>query len=606
MRQSRSCRRTLALSVVLLAFCVGGLGLAPSAQAAKDPLKMVPSNCLFCVRINNPDAAMGQVDLFLTGLLPMGISMMAKGQIAQVLGSPEPKGLNMADSFVLFGPLPGGAGPDPTRIGILIPASDYQQFVGGNPNVSDPDAMGISKIGPAGSQMLVATQVGGYALASTPGNEQALVDMKKSAPGAAAGLAASLDAAELKRAQTAPVWAYANVQLAGQMFGPMIQAKVQEAKQGLEEMKAQGGPMMGNMGGVMDMYAGLIDTMMKETKFVSLSLEPSANMIRAAFVAAAMPGTDMAKMLAGGSATQQGADLRGYLQNGAMMNFVLRTDHPAMRQFSVKYMELISSLTGGEIPEEEAQKLKTLTTNMVDAMGGPVVFSMAADPKTKPPFAMKYVLAVKDKEKFYDSMEKMTEWMTAGGLTQFYKQMGLEMNYTMTRKNDTYQGVAIDTVKFAMKSTDTQSPQGQMIANMYGEGFEGRLALVNGLCVQAIGADCDKSIRELIDQVKAGGPKQSSSEVQAAMQLIPGAEKADFFATYNYLRILQMVTAMMPMPIPQMDIPTQSNIAMAGTVGDGSFKVELAVPKQHVLEVMMVFMKMQQQKMQQGQGQDQM
>ncbi|MBN2129185.1 MAG: hypothetical protein JW741_06795 [Sedimentisphaerales bacterium] len=603
MRQPRSSRKTLALSVLLLAFCLGELGLAPGAQAAEDPLKMVPDNCLFCVRINNPDAAMGQVDLFLTGLLPMGVSMMAKAQLGQVLGSPDAKGLNMAGNIVLFGPLPGGAGPDPTRIGILIPVSDYQQFVGGNPNVSDADAMGISKINVSGGPILATIPVGGYALASTPGNEQALVDMKKSVAGTTAGLAAKLDAAELKRAQTAPVWAYANVQLAGQMFGPLIQAKLQEAKQGFEEMKEQGGPMMGNLGGVMDMYAGLIDTMMKETKFVSLSLEPSANMIRLAFVAAAMPGTDMAKMLAGGAATQQGADLRGYLQDGAMMNFQLRADYPAMREFGIEYTNLISSLTGGDIPEEEAQKLKTLTTNMMDAMGGPIVFSMAANPKTKPPFAMKYVLAVKDKEKFYDSMEKMTEWMTAGGLTQFYKQMGLEMSYAMTRKSDSYQGVAIDSVKFALKSTDTESPQGQMIANMYGEGFEGRLALVNGLCVQAIGGDCDKGIRDLIDQAKAGGPKQTSSEVQAAMQLIPGAEKADFFATYNYLRLMQMVTAMMPMPMPQMDIPTQSNIAMAGTVGNGGFKLEMAVPKQHVLEVMMVFMKMQQQKMQQSQGQ---
>ena len=603
MRQSRGSRKTLALSVLLLAFCVGEFGLAPGAQAAEDPLKMVPGNSLFCVRINNPDAALGQVDLFLTGLLPMQVSMMAKGQIAQVLGSPEAKGLNMAGSFVLFGPLPGGAGPDPTRIGILIPVSDYQQFVGGNPNVSEPNEMGISKISVGGGPILATVPFGPYALASTPGNEQALADMKKAAAGTTANLAGNLDAAELKRAQTAPVWAYANVQLAGQMFGPMVQAKIQEAKQGFEEMKEQGGPMMGNLGGVMDMYAGLIDTLMKETKSVSLSLEPSATSIRAALVATAMPGTGMAKMLAGGGAAGQGPDLRGYMQDGAMMNFQLRADHPAMREFGVEYMNLISSLTGGDIPPEEAQKLKTLTTNMMDAMGGPIVLSMAANPKTKPPFAMKYVLAVKDEKKFYDSMEQMTGWMTAGGLAQFYKQMGLEISYAMTRKSDTYQGVAIDSIKFSMKSTDTESPQGQMIAGMYGEGFEGRLALVNGLCVQAIGGDCDKAIRELIDQVKAGGPKQTSSEVQTAMQLIPGADKADFFATYNYLRLMQMVTAMMPMPVPQTNIPTQSNIAMAGTVGGGSFKLELAVPKQHVLEVMMVFMQMQQQKMQQNQGQ---
>jgi hypothetical protein len=557
------------------------------------------------VRINNPDAAMGQVDLFLTGLLPMGVSMMAKAQLAQVLGSPQAAGMNMAGTFVVFGPLPGGDAPDPTRIGLLIPVGDYQQFVSGNANVSEPDTLGISKIGPAGNQMLVATQAGQYALASTPGNEQALADAAKSLSGAASGLAGSLGATELKRAQTAPAWAYANVQLAGQMFGPMIQGKIQEAKQGFKEMQGQGAPpMMGNMDSIMDMYAGLLDTLMKETKFISLTLEPSASTIRAALVAAAVPGTDMAKMFTPGAAAQTNGKYVGYLQDGAMMNLAIRADQSAMHEFGMRYFELISALGGEAASKEEMQKLTAAATNMMDAMGGPVAFSMSVEPKAKPPFAMKYVMAVKDQKKFYDSMEKVTELMTTGALASFYKQMGMDMSYEMTRKTDTYKDVAIDSIKFGMKAADTQSAEGQMITNMYGEGFDGRLALVDGVCVQAVGGDPDKGIRELIDQVKADGPQQVPSEVQTAMQLIPGADKADFFATYNYLRLLQMVTAMMPMPIPSADMPTQSNVAMAGTVGDNSLKVEIAVPKQHVLEVMMVFMQMQQQKMQsQGPGQ---
>jgi hypothetical protein len=591
---------------MLLTFCVGGLGFSLTARAADDPLKLVPENTLFCVRVNNPDAAMGQVDPFLTGLLPMGVSMMAKAQIAQVLGSPQAAGLNMSGTLVLFSPLPGGDGFDPTRIGLLIPVSDYQQFVSGNANVSEPDAVGISKIGPAGNQMLVATQAGQYALASTPGNEQALADAAKSLSGAASGLAESLGATELKRAQTAPVWAYANVQLAGQMFGPMIQGKIQEAKQGFKEMQGQGAPpMMGNMDSIMDMYAGLLDTLMKETKFISLTLEPSASTIRAALVAAAVPGTDMAKMLTPGTVAKSSEQYLGYLQNGAMMNFVLRADQSAMHEFGLRYFELISALGGEGTSEEQMQKLKAAAIDMMDAMGGPVVFSMSAEPKAKPPFAMKYVMAVKDAKKFRDNMEKITELMTAGGLASFYKQMGMDMSFEVTRESDTYKGVAIDSIKFGIKATDSQSAEGQMIANMYGEGFDGRLALLDGVCVQAVGGDADKAIRALIDQVKASGPKQVPSEVQNAMQLIPGAEKADFFATYNYLRLLQMVTAMMPMPIPTTPMPTQSNVAMAGTVGDNSLKVEVAVPKQHVLEVMTVFMQMQQQKMQ-GQGPGQM
>jgi hypothetical protein len=56
--------------------------------------------------------------------------------------------------------------------------------------------------------------------------------------------------------------------------------------------------------------------------------------------------------------------------------------------------------------------------------------------------------------------------------------------------------------------------------------------------------------------------------------------------------------AFMPMPMPQVDVPTQSNLAIAGTIGNGKLLLNLAIPKQHVLEVMQIVMRMQQQKMQ--------
>ena len=241
MTRSTRPRQTIVMSTLLLALCAGGVGLAPSTTAAAvDPMSMVPGNSLFCVRINNLDGALGQVDMFLTGISPMGVGMLAKAQLGNMLGSPQPNGINMSGSFTVFGPLPGGDFPDPTRIGILVPISNYQQFTADNPNVSPPDAMGVSKIGAEGNQRFAAVQVGEHALLSTPGNEQALAEMKKSAAGATAGLAAGLDAAELKRAQSSPLWVYGNVELAGQMFGPMIQAKIQEFKQGLDEAKDKG------------------------------------------------------------------------------------------------------------------------------------------------------------------------------------------------------------------------------------------------------------------------------------------------------------------------------------------------------------------------------
>ncbi len=89
------------------------------------------------------------------------------------------------------------------------------------------------------------------------------------------------------------------------------------------------------------------------------------------------------------------------------------------------------------------------------------------------------------------------------------------------------------------------------------------------------------------------------------MNLLPEAKKADFFGTYNILRLIQMGLSFAPVPMPQIDMPSQSNIAYAGDIGGGKLQITVAVPKQHVLEAMMVFMKIQQQKMQEMQQQQQ-
>jgi hypothetical protein len=140
-----------------------------------------------------------------------------------------------------------------------------------------------------------------------------------------------------------------------------------------------------------------------------------------------------------------------------------------------------------------------------------------------------------------------------------------------------------------MKSTDANSPQGQMINVMYGGGFDYRWGMVDGLWVCTIGSNANSAIRELIDQVKAGGPKQMGDEMKAALTLLPEADKADFVVTYNFLRLFKMMTAMVPVPIPQMDIPTKSNIVFAGKAGNGKMVVDIALPKEHLMEIMAAF-----------------
>ncbi len=141
---------------------------------------------------------------------------------------------------------------------------------------------------------------------------------------------------------------------------------------------------------------------------------------------------------------------------------------------------------------------------------------------------------------------------------------------------------------------------------MYGQGMNIRIAMANNLLVYAVASDPVPVIHGLIDQVKSGAAAaQPPAEIQAATKLMPGSEKADFFVTYNILRQIQMISAVAPMPIPPIEAKSQSNIVLAGNAANGKLAIQMALPKQHLQELMGAFMQMQQQRMQQQQqGED--
>ena len=101
-------------------------------------LGMLPAESLFCVRVNNLENSLGQIDQFLTGIspMPMFLSMTVRGQLAKLLGSPELTGLNMSGNFALFAVTTAGESTAPKQSGmfiaVLAPVTDYKQFIDGN------------------------------------------------------------------------------------------------------------------------------------------------------------------------------------------------------------------------------------------------------------------------------------------------------------------------------------------------------------------------------------------------------------------------------------------------------------------------------------------
>jgi hypothetical protein len=204
---------------------------------------------------------------------------------------------------------------------------------------------------------------------------------------------------------------------------------------------------------------------------------------------------------------------------------------------------------------------------------------------------------VKDKDKYQKSYEQMMQ-LTPEFINSVYKDMNLPMTGKCEHKKavSTYKGVAIDLTKLSFKMADVNSPEAQMINAMYGEGIEYRMAAIDDYFAMAIGGDTDNSIKELIDSVKAGD-KALSAEVTEAMTLLGGAEDADMVGTANLIRLAQLITGFMPMPMPLPfdQMQTKTNIAFAGKISDGKVVIDVAIPKQHLSELVMGFMMMQMQ-----------
>ncbi len=607
MRHSRRIPQALVVWTLLLALgAADAAGAVGAAQpAAGDPMKIIPADAMLCVRINKLSTSLAQVDQFLTGISPMGVSMPVRSQLGKFLGAPEPAGVNMGGDIAIFWPLPGGEKPDPKRVGVLIPVGDLQQFLT-NPNVTKPDARGILTIGPEGKPSAAGVPMGNYLLLTQAAYQQALVEAKNWTTGSgAASLAQRLSPEELKRATASPVWAYANIQIVAKMFGPALQEKIKQLQATFQKMQPPGQPLPFQPQEMMGMYTSLLNSLLQETQFVSLSLDPSATAIRLASVVAALPNTEMAKTLRADASQPQQPNLLGYLDNGAAMNGVINLSPALLKTLMLKYADLLTTLLGAA-PKEEVAKFRQLMIDSADALAGNLAWSMSVNPKNKPPLEFKYAAILKDKQKFYQVLELSSKMMTEGALADFYKKLGIQMRFDLKRNVETYKDVSIDALHFAMQPTDANKPdpQTQAMKMMFGEGFELRLATVNNLLLYTMGANPEQKIHTLIDQAKAGGPTQTASEVQAALSLLPDAQKAEVFGTYNLLRAMQLGMAFAPMPMPPMDVSSQSGgIAFSGDIGEGKWLTNVAIPKQHVLELVGVIMKFQQQKMQEQQKQ---
>ncbi len=560
------------------------LANAAALGADNEILKIIPADSLFCIQINNLDFTLSQTDQYLSGILPpmMGTQMAVRMGLAKIFENPSLDGINTSGSFGVFADA-GGSKLMEEMLTIVIPVADYQKLVNSSPNLNPPDANGISTLKMGG----LVTQVGNFVFVKPPDvNYGSLLTLKKSVAGAEfKSLASSLDSVSAAQAASGPLWIYCNMPQIEKTFGPQITAAFEAMKKQFEQMPPGAFGTTGSVADIMNIYFDIIKGFVSQSKYVSLTIKPQPNVLTISTTVSALPGTKMASLFTTDTLTKKENKLRPYLQNGAMMNYSGNVTGKLNSEATKLFVDWFSKKT----TPERAAKIQALANDIASVFNGNDAVSASIDPNSKPPFSELIVSEISDKDKFNKMVDKGAELVNSGIVNDLYKDLGMPLQCSLIVKRgvENYNGVSIDSAVLAMKLADANSPQAQMMKQIYGDGITYRWAIVNNLFVCALGSDSNAKLKKLIDQVKAGGPTQVCSEVKDALALLPGSEKACCIATFNLVRCFDFLPMM-----PKMNIPTKSNLVFAGKMDNGSVTIDIVLPKTHLMEIVQVVQSM--------------
>ncbi|MGB2808183.1 MAG: hypothetical protein WBC22_10605 [Sedimentisphaerales bacterium] len=600
MTYSKSFRKCV-ITVLAVLMIVGSAWAADAAKKTRDrALQMLPADTLFCVRVNNLDSTAASVNEYLKGVAPESLDIKDEllSKLAERLGSEKPRGVNVKGTFAIFGVnLPSKESEvNPFAnlfVGALVQVNNYDTFVSKNPNVGEADDDGISKITVDGHEEAIVTKKGRFAVMCPPRSRDKLIRFKKMRIGRKRGLGAVLDESEKELFRASPIWLYGNVQQSSKLFAPLVFAQIEAMKGLLKMTQKQGKTAMVDPAAIVDFYIEIFEMLLKGTDRLAIGIVPTAEKCTFTLQCKAVDGTLLAQLLV----APEGGDLSeliGYLENGAFANVITKVDRKGMKLGYMKMFDLFASISPDAMDKAETDKLRKLTTRFINAIGDGIAISMKSGDEKSGPFSFKYVIQVKDEQAFKEVIEEEFKMIEEGMFDKMYKALGLDIHLKIERETATYRGVEISSARLSFKMAEEDSKEAEMIEKIWGKGLQIRLALLDGYCAYAFGGDSDKIVRNLIDQVKAGGPDGLASEIEAAIDILEVGdenddEDYDFGGTFNFVRMLNMTSGFIAASggpqIKPLNMLTKSNIVFAGRSRDGKLLVESVLPKQHLLEI---------------------
>ncbi|MCK5175220.1 MAG: hypothetical protein KAR47_17635, partial [Planctomycetes bacterium] len=399
-----------------------------------------------------------------------------------------------------------------------------------------------------------------------------------------------------------------------EMFGDVAFEELDNALEHMEkaQQRAQTDPNCPQIAGLssnmvemqqtmMEMYVSVLHELAEQTRFMSIAANISPDVISFDFTLSAMPDSELAGLLTREKPFDSDFKLAGYLDNSDAIQQISRINKPLFATFYDGMFDMMGDSFADEFSEEDLDLLRKLTADWIDALGGEMAVSFSYA-KGMPPMRLTEIIAVNDPEAYAEMMSVGIE-----SVGKLYQAMGIPMSLELSKATDSHRGVSIDTVTIILDIPDDE-PGAEMVKAMYGDLILLKMALVDNLLLVVMGQEAQDDIVSLIDKVKAG-PTAIGGDLKVAMATVTDADNADYIVSINVIRLVSGLSGMletMPMFgqmasafLGNMNVPTESCLASSTTVDRGKANIQLAIPKQHVMEIMAAVMQVQQQMQQQ-------
>ncbi|HOK95805.1 MAG TPA: TlpA disulfide reductase family protein [Anaerohalosphaeraceae bacterium] len=594
--------KRLFIEVLLASFIFFACLPAQAANGSDDVLlNTLPDNCLFCLRVNAFSTTLSKLDMYLAGTspIPMSIAMLANMQLIGITGDPMLGGIDQNGDFAVFGLLnPDAAAGVPVIGGVLIPVTNYADFVKNNPNCKAGDS-GVTVLSAPNSQigslMLTEAAGGKYALAVMEGQRDTLGTLKTALSAPAKPLAARLRPAHSQTAAAAPAWGYINLSLLYNTYQPMVLNMLQQAQ---SQIPAASEEMAGMTAFVLKMYAELFKEFAKDADYAAVTLTPEPALLCIDTALQTKDGSQLAGILTASPQPAKGFTMAGYLDDASAINGLAKLNLASVQKMYDKIFDILAAASEQTAMKDQMETMKAMLKKSIAAMGEEVAFSFSYA-GSKPPVKLREIVAVRDSAAM---KELMSENVACANL--IYQAMGFPAVFKYQPNVSTYKGISIDAASIEMKlPQDPNNPMNAAIEQMYGDAFAYHMALTPDKFLMTMGTDSQETLQKMLDQPAAAAP---AGDFKMAWEMLQNTPYSECVCSINIIKLLtglgEMMQSVEPAastPIPDIfgglkGMQTQSCLALGGFSADGQLAIRAAFPKQHLTEIISAVMKMQQ------------